>query len=420
MTLLAEKYLSLLIIFIPFFIILGPAIPDIIISLSAIYALANIFIKRRFNELNDSIIISFLVFWISLNISSIFSENLQMSFSSSFFYIRFIFFFIFVKLFFSQNILKKFDPFLVLTICLSFVIIDTYIQFFFREELFGNKLDNQLAVRLTGPFLHGEQIVGSYLSKFGYISLGYLLGFQLNNKKVHELSFNIFFILIFSIIFLSGERMAFLLFNFGCLIFLFFEKQLIMKFFRLFLLCLVLITTLSLSSQSHVIKRALSTFDILGINLSSSDIEDNNFLDSHYGAHFLTSIEIFKENPIIGVGNKMFREVCSADRYKNINSNLSELRCATHPHNIYFQIISENGILGFITFLVFIFYVIKKAYVLMIFEKSFLSKSLFVSIFLLIWPLQSNGGLYNNRYSSIFFFIISMIYLVRSKKLINN
>ena len=86
-----EKSLSSLIIFIPLFIILGPAIPDIIISLSAIYALSIIVIDKKYNELNNNLLISLFVFWISINISSLFSENFIMSMASSFLYLRFIF-----------------------------------------------------------------------------------------------------------------------------------------------------------------------------------------------------------------------------------------------------------------------------------------------------------------------------------------
>lgn len=416
-----ENILSSLIVFIPFFIILGPAIPDIIISLSAIYTLSITVKQKKYNQLKEPIFIAIFIFWVSIILSSIFSDNKIMSLASSLLYVRFIFFLLFIKLFFSLDILKKLNPFLILTLCLYFVIMDSYVQYFFRIDIFGNELDNQLAVRLTGPFINGEQIVGSYLSKFGYISFGYLLGTYINNKFTKNLLLGLFFISIYIIIFLSGERMAFILFNFGILLFLIFDRSFFFKIIRLLIICLPILIIISISSQSDIIKRAISTFDILGINFDKKNNDTKNFLDSHYGAHYLTAFEIFKDNPLIGVGNKMYREKCNDQKYENIKSKMASARCSTHPHNIYFQVISENGLLGISAFLILVFIIIRNSYLVMIKENSYLAKSIFVSIILFFWPLQSNGGLYNNRYTTMLFFILALLILIKEKKMnLNN
>lgn len=416
-----EKILSSLIIFIPFFIILGPAIPDIIISLSAIYALSIIVKEKKYDQLKEPIFIAFFIFWFSIILSSIFSDNKSMSLSSSILYVRFIFFLLFIKLFFSFDTVKKFNPFLILTLCLCFVIFDSYVQFFFRIEIFGNYMDNPVQVRLTGPFLGGEQIVGSYLSKFGYISFGYLLGLYIDNRFKKDFLLGLFFVSIYVIIFLTGERMAFILFNFGILIFFIFDRNFFLKIIRLLIICMPILFIVLISSQSNVIKRAFSTFDILGINFKKNSDDTKNFFDSHYGAHYLTAFEIFKDNPFIGVGNKMYREKCNNEKYENIKSKMVSARCSTHPHNIYFQVISENGLIGLSTFLILVYIIIRKSYLVMIKENSYLSKSIFVSLVLFLWPLQSNGGLYNNRYSTMLFFILALLILIKERRInLNN
>ena len=70
---------------------------------------------------------------------------------------------------------------------------------------------------------------------------------------------------------------------------------------------------------------------------------------------------MFKDNILIGVGPKNFREVCKKREY-----NFSEKTCSTHPHNTYVQLLSETGIVGFL-FIFFIFlnisyYLIKTLY----------------------------------------------------------
>ena len=79
------------------------------------------------------------------------------------------------------------------------------------------------------------------------------------------------------------------------------------------------------------------------------DIPIKYFKDNHHKAHFLTSIEIFKDNKIVGSGLNTFREICSNEKYSEINTKYVDSRCATHPHNIYLEILSEFGILGFLT-----------------------------------------------------------------------
>ena len=52
----------------------------------------------------------------------------------------------------------------------------------------------------------------------------------------------------------------------------------------------------------------------------------NSILDSQHGAHFLTAIEIWKENKIFGSGLKTFRLLSSNEEYNNINSSNKHLR----------------------------------------------------------------------------------------------
>ena len=63
----------------------------------------------------------------------------------------------------------------------------------------------------------------------------------------------------------------------------------------------------------------------------------------------------FKENIIFGISYKKFRSECSNKiydyEYSKITENIEFNGCSTHPHNIYLEILSEQGIIGFILFL---------------------------------------------------------------------
>ena len=68
------------------------------------------------------------------------------------------------------------------------------------------------------------------------------------------------------------------------------------------------------------------------------------FSDNHQN-HIKTAIKIFDDNKFFGIGVKQFRLICNDPKYlENKHS------CSTHPHNIYFQILAELGLLGFLLY----------------------------------------------------------------------
>ena len=81
----------------------------------------------------------------------------------------------------------------------------------------------------------------------------------------------------------------------------------------------------------------------------------NTYLkNSQYGAHYDTAYQIYKNNKLFGVGLKNFRIECNKTKYFNSEFKRSKNRCATHPHQIHFEILSETGIVGYISFLILI------------------------------------------------------------------
>ena len=69
-----------------------------------------------------------------------------------------------------------------------------------------------------------------------------------------------------------------------------------------------------------------------------------------------TSIEIFQSNIIFGTGFRTFRFAC-----RELESTSNEFLCSTHPHNLYFEVLSDLGLLGLILLLVIIFLFLFKA-----------------------------------------------------------
>ena len=141
------------------------------------------------------------------------------------------------------------------------------------------------------------------------------------------------------------------------------------------------------------------------------DISD--FKNSNHGKLLFSAIEIWDKNRFIGVGLKNYRKACNNDKINNI-TNQKNL-CSTHPHNLYFEILVETGIIGLAIFLIFIFLVFKK--ILSVYFKSkYEFKSLIygslIIIFFYFWPIRSNGSFLSTFNGSFFWFNLGMILLL--------
>ena len=113
---LSEKFFSFLFLLIPLFLITGPALPDIVITLGLIFGIIYFVYRKEYSKLIkiNFIRISF-IFWLSLIIISFFSYNKTNSFQDALIFIRFLFipilcYFIFFKKseFFKQTLLVIF------------------------------------------------------------------------------------------------------------------------------------------------------------------------------------------------------------------------------------------------------------------------------------------------------------------------
>ena len=57
--------------------------------------------------------------------------------------------------------------------------------------------------------------------------------------------------------------------------------------------------------------------------------------------HYISSLKMFKENPMIGIGTNLFRHKCNEEKFQYKTDSFT-----SHPHNFYIQILSELGIVG--------------------------------------------------------------------------
>ena len=299
------------------------------------------------NIMKDKILLLLILFWFFILISLFTSIYFENSISRSVGFLRFIFFSYALAYYLKLDNFKYFKIILRIWFFIFLVTsIDLFIEYVFGRNLLGN--NSHIPGRLSG-FLGDELKIGNYYLGFYFI----ILAFSIQFFKNQFLSF--FIIIFFSLIaFLIGERANFIKIILGLLIFLIFYEKIILKykiiFFGLMISGAIIFVNLNDEFKTRYKKQLYTPLKTEGVY---------NYLKGiPYGAHFSTAYEIFKENPISGIGLKNFYFECGKDKYINKEFVFNHARCSTHPHQLHLEILSHIGIFGYLVFICLFFYLI--------------------------------------------------------------
>ena len=119
---------------------------------------------------------------------------------------------------------------------------------------------------------------------------------------------------------------------------------------------------------------------------------------SEHNKLYHIAYNMFKDQPLIGHGPKMYRVLCKDKKYAVGNK-----RCMQHPHNFYAQLLAETGIIGFLflfSAFSYVMYTALRQFRSIIFkQKRFLTDyqvCLLSGILISVWPLSPNGNFFNN------------------------
>lgn len=392
-----------LIIFIPFFLITGPFLSDLAVSVVALIFLINSYfndLKKFYNNIYFKL---FILFWIILIISSLLSENIFISLKSSFFYFRFGIFTLCFWYLIEKN--KKILDYLFFSIlfCFSILIIDGYIQYIFGQNIFGFELYNKFRV---SSFFGSELILGSYLCRFFPILFGLFIYVD-KKKKSKKLLFLItsIFILSEGLIFLSGERLALFFMNLSAIFIILMIKNYRKYRFWTYMISLFLIFILSNlfpNSKERLIDQTISDF--------TRNSDKLYIFSKPHNDMYIAGYRMFLDHKLFGVGVRQFRNECQ-------NYPVSEYSCSSHPHNTYIELLSETGIFGFI-FIFALFIIITYLTLRQFISKFFKSKveyfndfelCVISAILISLWPFSPSGSFFNNWMSIIYFFPIGIL-----------
>ena len=173
--------LKYILILFPLLLLSGPFLPDLFLSLISLAYIHRLIVKKAWVDFfSKSYNKFFLLFYVIIVTSSLVSEFQLYSLKSSFFYIRYLFFFnAIIELL--DNDPKIINKLSILTlIVLTIVSFDVFLQSLLGFNIIGYQIDNGSRI---GSFFGDELIVGSYLSRLLPLMVIFFISFDYLNQK---------------------------------------------------------------------------------------------------------------------------------------------------------------------------------------------------------------------------------------------
>lgn len=387
----SDQFLLIFFSFYPVAILIGNFSINLFILITGSLFFFKYIKKKEDLNINKKSLFLLIFFFISLCINLIFTNNIYLSYQRV---VKFIFviFFILSFSFLIKNYYQNLENiFKIWSLIFLIVIIDLLIEFSFGKNLLGQTaiMPGRLA-----SFTGDESVIGGFFLGFCLIFLSYIY----EKKKDIKLNLIIAFSLII-VSFLIGERANFVKTFIAIIIYIFMVYRISFKiktFSFILIICLIYPTFLMLNNDyKH------RYFNDIKLIVGENGLK--NYLDnSTYGSHRNVAKEIFLDNPVFGVGIKNFRIESANKKYDNLEHKYNYKRVSNHPHELYYEFLSETGIFGLICFLIFIITSIFSSFKNYLKQKNIYQLSGLIFIFVSILPIIPAGAFLSTMVSSIF------------------
>lgn len=390
-----NNYFLILFSILPITIVSGPAVSLINILLIDLSFLVLILFIKDYSFLKSKPLKYLLLIYVYLVFNSFISLDKEIGLLRNLGFLRLIILFAAFNYFFNEEKFLK----IVLTVwslILIVILFDIFWESLNGQNIFG--FGGDIYGRRIVSFFKDEPIVGGFVNSLYLIIIGFLFVYFKNKKNLI-----LFFSLIFLIaIFVTGERsntiraLLGITFFYGLFKDYDFKKKFIFFSSTLFLFLILLFNSEFLKLRYvNQIKSYLTTNQIY-FNLYSS------------------GYEVFKNYKLFGVGNKNYRiETC--------NINQEEIKkkgyiCNTHPHQIYFELLSEHGIVGFLLLILLFYNLFFSKIFQTLKENNYIQIGCLIYLFLTFLPLLPSGAFFNDYMITLFMINLSIFYS-SSKKL---
>ncbi|MEW5758295.1 MAG: O-antigen ligase family protein [Candidatus Omnitrophota bacterium] len=366
-----------------FFIPISKATLEVCFGWAMLLFTISLILRKDSSVFKDRVSIFLLIFFISGFLSlfntEFFAKSLKAIFLKWFEYIMLFFIF-------KEAVLRGLKPkfiFFVIIVSSILVGIDGVYQFFNGKDfLMHNSLTMATSYK-PQRLVSASMGHPNGLANFLLFPL-FLLLFNFNNCKTlkHKVINLINFTFFLIILFLTYSRGAWLGFFISFLVIIFVIKDTKLKNYLFAVLLSILIFIFILSSlffKNFITKG--SFYNVTRIEL------------------WFQSLSLFKEHPIFGIGIGTFMDY----------SSQFVAYGALYLHNCYLQILIEQGIVGLIAFIIFVFIVIKDSIRVAFFSKNELFLGLVFAIIAFLIQIFFDNHLYSLRPSFLFWCSMGII-----------
>ena len=387
-------YFLFLFIFIPVSFVIGPAVSVgniLLIDLSFIILLIY---KKEYSFIKNKSVRYLLLLYVYLIFNSLISFDQNIGITRNLGFIRLIIFFVAINYFFKQKLFFE-KVFLSWSLFFLVIVVDIFIESYSGTNILG--YGGGHAERLVS-FFKDEPIVGGFINAFFFIIIGYLFNKSKSNFK--EIIFLISIVILFSIL-LTGERSNTIKAFIAAIVFFFLYKEYSFKIkITLFMLILSILTLVVFNSSFLKLRYIEQTSD-----------EIRSFKNNLYYKLQLSGFETFKNHKIFGVGNKNYRLITCQENVNPDGGVYNEKYfCSTHPHQIYFEFLSEHGLIGFLILIWIIYKLIFSKIKMVIKSNNYVHNGSFVYLLFTFTPLIPSGAFFGDYLITLFILNLSIFY----------
>ena len=396
-----------------------------------------IYLNKKKIKLSEKYpILIFFIFCVILIISSFYN---QANIEKSFLFLRvFIFYYIGLLLLKEKefNFEIVFNIFSITVIIISF---DLIFQYFTGYNIIG--LESQVIG--ASSFFYDESVAGSFLQSFGFFSI-YKIFMKFEKKTAKNEIIKSLLVSIISIgIFISTQRMPMVIWILFLTFYgmVFYKSKLKSILFSYIILSFFIISfsspiertryTSFYTNAKSILDRSTMVYktnkDEKKLNQIKLHLEEQNHLKtkdlnfvkgSGHANLFGNAMFIWEKNKFLGIGYKNFYNKCA--EYKL-------LRCSTHPHNYYLDILVTVGLLGLMVLIIYLFFItLRSLQYLKICYKNKKKKNynqlfiLLINFLIIFFPFKSSGSFFSTANITYTMIILILLNSYIDKKFLKN
>ena len=392
------NYFLILFAIIPATILIGPSVSLFTILLIDISFIFLIIKNGNYSFLKNDTIKYLLILYLYLIFNSLISIDISSGIYRNFGFIRILILFIAFNFFFNQKSFFN-KVFKIWLLTLLIVVFDVYFEYFTGANLLGFPEIRENS-RLVS-FFKDEPIVGSYIYSFYLLLIGFLLNeYFFKQKKIVFLLITLLFLAIF----LTGERSNSIKAFLGIILLIWFFKEIPIRV-KLISFSFALLTLVILIFSSDYFKMRYS------VQIKSAIGERSIYFNLYKSGY-----QVFKNYPIFGVGNKNYRvETCNNFSNDNISKKHDNYLCSTHPHQIYFEFLSEHGVIGTFIIIFILFKLIFSKIFIVLKNSNYIQIGSMFFLLLIFLPIIPSGSFFNDYAITIFGINLAIFYASNKK-----